>query len=459
MVPTQGSCHRGHTLDRDLLRVARSHRIGRTKRYRKGDVLYGQGDPVEYIFLVERGAIKLSCAPAGGGVHTFNVLGPGGLRGLAAFLLGGCRETSAEAMEVSEVLVFTPAEFQNLLITDPQFALLVMRKMAEDCHRLSAKVRGLGLSDVQQRLKSSLLDLASEYGVATEKGIRIDLDITHQEIAELVAANRTTITTALNELKKQGYLWNEGRRLFILPPELIEILDSLEKAIIAGSAERAHELAREVVRKKQDPLKALEVLANSMRQVDRMFARGEMDVTDVNVAACAAKSTIAIIGEEIENTSKSAKYLVTIVLGTVYGDTHDIGRLMVSLMLKARGFKVIDLGANVRASSFVEAVRCYRPQVLAISSFTYATNPELAKVIKALEKEDLRKQLMILVGGNAVTQRLSEQVGADWYERSARRAADLAWRLAGSLVPLAPSIVPPIMRDVVQTTIPPRDLH
>jgi CRP-like cAMP-binding protein len=256
--------------DLDLMRLIESIHVGQTRHYRRGCILYWQGDPVEAIFMIKKGAVKVSSVSTDGRTYTYSVLGPGGLVGAETLLLGKDHEALAEAVEDTEVLSISAKEFERLLREDHNFCLLVMRKMAQDVHLMANRMRAFNLLDVQQRLKSSLIELANEHGVVTEKGIKIDIHLTHEEIGEIVAANRTTITACLSELRRQGYLWKEGRRLFIIPPEQIEILDNLDQAVVDGSEEEAIRYALAAVGKCIDPYKALEALSSGMRRVDRI---------------------------------------------------------------------------------------------------------------------------------------------------------------------------------------------
>jgi 5-methyltetrahydrofolate--homocysteine methyltransferase len=320
-------------------------------------------------------------------------------------------------------------------VADPRFSRLVMKKLAQDVELLAGKMRDFGFLDVQQRVKSNLIKIANECGIVTERGIRIDLDLTQEEISEMVVANRTTITACLSGLRQQGYLWKEGRHLFILPPEQIEILDNLDQAVVDGSEDEAKRCALEAVERKINPLKALEALTSGMRHVDRQYARDKLDVSDVILAAFAMKSALPIIEDEIQKTGAKVDYLGSIVIGTVYGDIHDIGRTIVAMLLKARGFHVIDLGANVAAEQFLTAVRSYQPQILAMSMLMSTTAQEPLKVMRALTEEGLRERIKVMIGGSAATAKLSEDIGADGYEPSAHRAVELAWRLINPRFP------------------------
>lgn len=419
-----------HRIGSDILELVESYHIGKLKRYKKGNVLYWQGDPVEHIFVVKKGAIKVFSISREGKAYTYDILGVGHLVGAMAYLLGAEHEAMAQALEDTDMLVIPPAEFERLLVSAPFFSVAVMRELAHGVRSLSGKMRDLGFLDVQQRLKHSLMRLANEHGVATEKGIKIDLDITHEEIGQLVAANRATITTCLSELKRQGYLWKEGRRLVVIPPEHMKILDSLSQSVIEGDDKQAIHWARKVVAERVDPIKALDALTGGMRQIDRSFARNEIDLPDVVLAAFAMKAAIPIVESQVQRAGQNIETLGTIVIGTVFGDIHDIGKTMVSMFLKARGFRVIDLGVNVTIEQFVKAVRECRPGVLAMSALTSVTASEQAGVIQALKAEGLRDRVRIMVGGGAITQELAEHIGADGYEPSARGAVELAWRLS-----------------------------
>ncbi len=429
MVVSGNAHHDEKAPDVDLLALIETHQIGHLRRYTKGQVLFWQGGPVENVFVVKSGAIKVSSVLEDGRTYTYDVLGPGELTGAEAFLLGNDHEALAEALEATEVFTITPGEFEHLLATDAHFSRFVMKRLAQDVSLLAGKVRDFGFLDVQQRVKSNLIKIANEHGIVTDKGIQINLDITHEEISEMVAANRTTITACLSELRRQGYLWKEGKRFFIIPPDQIEILDNLEQAVADGSEDEAKRYALEAKSKNINSVKAFEALTGGMRQVDRLYARSKMDVSDVILAAFAMKAALPIIEGEIEKTYRQVDYLGAIVIGTVYGDIHDIGRTMVAMLLKARGFHVIDLGANVPADQFVAAIKSYKPQILAMSMLMTTTAQEPPKVMHALAEEGLRERVKVMIGGSAVTQKLSEDIGADGYEPSAHRAVELAWRL------------------------------
>ena len=199
-----------------------------------------------------------------------------------------------------------------------------------------------------------------------------------------------------------------------------------------GSEEDARNWARKAIENNVDAVKALDALCNGMKLVDRMFNRDEIDVSDVILSAFAMKSAIPTIEAEIEQSGKEMSSMGTIVIGTVTGDIHDIGRTLVAMLLKARGFDIIDLGNNVSVSDFVEAVRKHKPDILAMSSLMTTGRQEQFEVIQALIEAGLRDRVKVIVGGSAITQELSQQMGANGYEPTAHRAVELAWRLTHS---------------------------
>ncbi len=120
------------------------------------------------------------------------------------------------------------------------------------------------------------------------------------------------------------------------------------------------------------------------------------------------------------------------ILGTVFGDIHNIGKTMVGALLTAHGFKVIDVGTNVTSAQFLEAVKENQPDILAMSALLTTTAVEQAKVIETLKEEGLRDKVKVIVGGGAITPEFAAQIGADGYRATAPEAVDLAVELVGA---------------------------
>jgi methanogenic corrinoid protein MtbC1 len=210
-----------------------------------------------------------------------------------------------------------------------------------------------------------------------------------------------------------------------------EIFGELSKAIVTYDRGRAERCARELVQRKMDPLKALEVMTEAIRQVGDGFGRGELWLPDLVGAAAAMEAATPIIEEEIKRVGAKRKSLGTVVIGTVFGDIHTIGKTMVATLLTAGGFAVIDFGINVTAVSFVAGIRIHRADILAMSALMTTTAPEQRKVIETLKKEGLRDKVKIMVGGGAITQEFAHSIGADGYDPTAPGAVTLAMRLMG----------------------------
>ena len=401
----------------------------RKKRYPRGSILCWQGDPVDRIYIILEGAVKISSISPEGRIFSFGIFGPGHLIGAQAYLLDGIHGSVAEVIEPSELLALPLDEFDRALITSQDFSSSVMKELARDAMEIADSVRNLSFLDVQQRLKHSLINLAQEHGVETAKGIIINLDITQDEFGAMVSANRTTIAYCMRELRAEGFLWKDGRRLVIIPPDHLEILDALTKAVREGDDLNAKKWAEKAIAHSIDTLKVLDALTTGMKQVDRGFSHGEKDLPDVVLAASAMKEALPIIEANIELEQKQELVVGTVVIGTVYGDIHDIGKTIVAMLLRARNFRVFDLGVSVTPEQFVEAIHQFKPDILALSALTTASSLELDPVIKLLAEKGVRRKIKLLVGGGAISEEYARRIGADGYHVSAQGAVEMAWHL------------------------------
>jgi methanogenic corrinoid protein MtbC1 len=399
------------------------------KRFPRGTILCWQGDPVEQIYILLDGAVKISSLSPEGKIYAYGILGAGRLIGATQYLLDGVHGSVAEVEEATELLVVPVEEFEHALRSNQDFSLAVMREMAQGAVEIAGRARDLSFLDVQQRLKHSLMTLAREHGIRTEKGVIIDLDITQDEIGAMVSANRTTIAACLSELRSKGYLWKAGRHLAILPPEQVEKLDALTQAVVEGEDEDAEQLANDAISEGIDALKILDALTAGMKEVDRAYARGGIDLPDVVLAATAMKQALPAIEASIELGRKQEMVVGTVVIGTVFGDIHDIGKTIVAMLLRARNFRVIDLGVNITPEQFIEAITRFNPDILALSASTTATSLEIAPTIKLLNQTGLRNKIRLMVGGGAVSEEYAARLGADGYHATAQGAVETAWRL------------------------------
>jgi len=210
-----------------------------------------------------------------------------------------------------------------------------------------------------------------------------------------------------------------------------EILESLKKAIIEYDNEAAASWAKKAVEEGIDPIKALDALTEGIRQVGDGYGRGELWLPDLVGAASAMISATPIIEEKIKATGGKRQTLGTIVIGTVHGDIHNIGKNMVSSLALAQGFEVIDLGVDVAAEKFIEAIMKHEPQILALSSLLTTSAYVQKEVIEAIKKANLREKIKIAMGGGAITPEFAETIGADGYKPTAIGAIDLFKEFVG----------------------------
>jgi len=205
-----------------------------------------------------------------------------------------------------------------------------------------------------------------------------------------------------------------------------EILENLKKAVVEYDTQGAASWAIKAVEEGVDPIKALDAVTEAIRLVGDAFGRGNLWLPDLVGASEAALAATPILEEAIERRGAKRESLGTVVIGTVYGDIHSIGKAMVATLLRAEGFQVHDLGVNIQAEEFIEAIKKYDADILAMSALMTTTAPEQMKVIETLKKEGLREKVKVMVGGGGVTKEFADSIGADGYDPTAPGAVKLA---------------------------------
>lgn len=208
----------------------------------------------------------------------------------------------------------------------------------------------------------------------------------------------------------------------------MSVLVKIQEATMAGKAEEAVSLIRQAIEEGLAPEDIIQDgFIAAMEQVGEKFKNHEIFVPEMLVAARAMQFGIREL--EPHMVSEDRQYLARIVLGTVKGDLHDVGKNLLGMILQGNGAEVIDLGVDVPTETFIEAVREHRPQFLGLSSLLTTTMPMLAEVIKALEEAGLRDQVKVLVGGAPVSQQYADKIGADGYARDAILAVEVVKNL------------------------------
>jgi corrinoid protein of di/trimethylamine methyltransferase len=211
----------------------------------------------------------------------------------------------------------------------------------------------------------------------------------------------------------------------------VELFDRLAQAVIDGEPEDAEELAREALAQGLDPLACInEGLTPGINRVGELFASGEYFLPDLIIGGEAMKAALAVLEPALAG-DQERQVLGRVVLGTVEGDLHEIGKTLVGTMLTANGFSVTDIGIDRLAADFVAAVKETKANLVGASALLTTTMLQQQKIIEALEEAGLRAQVKVMVGGAPVTQSWADKIGADGYAEDAISAVALAKRLAG----------------------------
>ena len=208
----------------------------------------------------------------------------------------------------------------------------------------------------------------------------------------------------------------------------MEDLDNISIALQKGDANKVAELVKQALEENIVPKEVLENgLIKGMGIIGDKFKKNEVYVPEVLIAARAMHSGMDVLRPKLVETG--VKNIGKVVIGTVKGDLHDIGKNLVKMMLEGVGFEVIDLGADVSADNFVAAVREHQPDIIGMSALLTTTMINMAEVIKALEDTGLRDKVKVMIGGAPITQDYAEQIGADSYAPDAASASDLAKKI------------------------------
>jgi methylmalonyl-CoA mutase cobalamin-binding domain/chain len=207
-----------------------------------------------------------------------------------------------------------------------------------------------------------------------------------------------------------------------------ELLGQLYDDTLVGNAPAVIELTNQGLAMGLGPEELLyEALIPSLEEVGARFERGDFFVPEMLIAGKAMVGALGILRPLLAETG--AESIGTIVMGTVKGDVHDIGKNLVNIMFEGAGFYVIDLGVQVAPEKFVEAVREHKPDIVGFSAFLTTTMPMFKANINALQKSGLRDQVIVMVGGAPVTQEYADVVGADGYAADATTAVQRAKEL------------------------------
>ena len=205
-------------------------------------------------------------------------------------------------------------------------------------------------------------------------------------------------------------------------------LKQLYEAVLEGNAKLARDITEQALAENVDPqILMQEYMIPAMNEVGHLYEINEYFVPELLIAARAMKASLELIRPLL--IESGAEPVGSVVIGTVKGDLHDIGKNIVGAMLEGAGFEVIDLGVDVAPEKFIEAIKDKKVKLMAMSALLTTTMGSMKTTIEALQKSGVRDLVKIMIGGAPVTQKYAEDIGADGYSSNANGAVALARKL------------------------------
>jgi corrinoid protein of di/trimethylamine methyltransferase len=212
-----------------------------------------------------------------------------------------------------------------------------------------------------------------------------------------------------------------------------DLLAPITASLVDGDPDATVARTAEALKAGVEPLAIIDGgLVPGMRIVGEKFSEGEFFLPNLIVAASGMKQAMRLLEPELRARQQERKSLGTVVIGTVKGDIHEIGKSLVATMLAANGFQVHDLGVDVPIEKFVKTVQETSATLVGLSALLTTTMSVQRKVVEAIVAAGLRDQVKVMVGGAPVNRKWAEDIGADGYAEDAVGAVDLAMKLAGA---------------------------
>jgi corrinoid protein of di/trimethylamine methyltransferase len=206
----------------------------------------------------------------------------------------------------------------------------------------------------------------------------------------------------------------------------------MAQVVIDGLPDKARELAEEALKAEIEPLAAIDQgFKPGMDVVGDGFAKGELFIPDLMMSGEAMKAAIAALEPELMKRKQQRQVLGKVVIGTVQGDIHEIGKTLVATMLAANGFEVHDLGVDVSAQQFLDKVREVNANVVGLSALLTTTILNQETVILSLKEAGLREQVKVIIGGVPASPEWADEIGADGYAENANEAVQVVKQLVG----------------------------
>jgi len=211
-----------------------------------------------------------------------------------------------------------------------------------------------------------------------------------------------------------------------------KLFEALSQAVIDGEEEEAEELVKQALEQGVDPLACInEGLMKGIEEVGELFSNGTYFLPELIQGAAAMKAALEILEPQLVGKEKR-EVVGTVVLGTVAGDQHEIGKTLVGTMLTANGFKVVDIGVDQKADDFVAAIEESGANIVGASALLTTTLQELKQLIDSVAEAGLADKVKVMIGGAPVTQDFATEIGADGYADDAIAAVAVARKLIGA---------------------------
>ncbi len=208
-------------------------------------------------------------------------------------------------------------------------------------------------------------------------------------------------------------------------------LEAIYEAVLNGNASKAESEVKTALKANTPPEDVLyKACIPAMEEVGRLFEEGEKFVPEMLISARAMQTAMGLLKPHLAGAN--IRTLGKVVMGTVAGDLHDIGKNLVSMMLEGSGFELVDLGTDVSPQKFVDAVKEHEPQVVGMSALLTTTMPAMGATVEALKEAGLREQVKVMIGGAPITQEFADKIGADGFAPDASSASRKAKALVGA---------------------------
>ncbi|MCK4784097.1 MAG: corrinoid protein [Desulfobacteraceae bacterium] len=213
----------------------------------------------------------------------------------------------------------------------------------------------------------------------------------------------------------------------------MNILTEMSQTVIDGNREKAVQMANKAIESGIDPLEAMDAYMKGISFVGKKFASGEYFLPELIISGEAMKKAVDVLDVELQKKGGNRKKLGKVVMGTVEGDVHDIGKTIVSSLLGANGFEVFDLGTDVKVDEFVSKVKEEEANIVGLSALLATTLFNQARVIESLKEAGLLDHVAVMIGGAPASQSWCDEIEADGYGENAIEATSLAKNLMTNL--------------------------